>query len=452
LAKWTSGVSQKAYGIASAAVCWLTGLRMNERHSMKRRFKPAFVLASLLLAGLPGPVIAKAPVTPALVDGAPRVTPAAAAIHQGLVTLDTHLDTPASLANEGWSIMVAHDVHRDYTQVDVPRMKQGGLDGGFWAIYTPQGPLDPESTRKARDFAVMRGIQIREMVAAHPATFALATKASDAAAIAAQGKRIVFMSIENAWPVGDDPTFLRTFYAMGVRLSGFAHFRNNQFADSSTDKPQWNGLSPAGVQLLAEMNRLGIVPDASHSSDKVLDDILRLSTTPIVLSHSGCSAVFKSPRNIDDDHLRALAAKGGVIQVNSYGGYLRAHKPNPERAAAMQAMEEKYPEHAMSRADRAAMLAARRAIDLRYPDTDRATFDDFMAHMLHALKVAGVDHVGIGMDWDGGGGVIGIEDAADLPRITAALLNAGYTRADVQKIWSGNVLRVLAAAEKVAAR
>lgn len=416
---------------------------------------PSALIAALFLVALPGAALAKPPViASAPVGGAPRVTPAAAAIHQRLITLDTHLDTPASLANDGWSILAAHDFHADYTQVDVPRMKRGGLDGGFWAIYTPQGPLDPESTRKARDFAVMRGVLIREMVAAHPATFALATKASDAAAIAAQGKRIVFMSIENAWPVGDDPTFLRTFYAMGVRLSGFAHFRNNQFADSSTDPtgPQWNGLSPAGVQLLGEMNRLGIVPDASHSSDRVLDDILRLSTAPIVLSHSGCRAIFDHPRNVDDDHLRTLATKGGVIQINSYGGYLKVRKPNPQRAAAMKALEEKFPERAMSKATRDAMLVERRAIDRRYPDADRATFDDFMAHMLHALKVAGVDHVGVGLDWDGGGGVVGMEDVADLPAITAALLNAGYTRADVQKIWSGNVLRVLAAAEVAAVR
>jgi len=381
-----------------------------------------------------------------------RPVPAAVMkFHQSLVTLDTHLDTPASLPLAGWSIMQAHDVHVDFTQVDLPRMKRGGLDGGFWAIYTPQGPMDPASMRKARDFALMRGVAIREMVAAHPADFALATRAADAARIAGQGKRVVYMSIENAWPLGDDVGLLQTFYAMGVRLSGFAHFKTNQFADSSTDAEKWGGLSPAGIQLLAEMNRLGIVPDLSHSSDKALEAALRLSRSPILLSHSGCKAVFDHPRNIDDAHLRALAAQGGVIQINSV--YVKAQKPNPDRAAAMKALADAYPEdRALSLAERAAMLARRQDIERRYPQPDRATFDDVMANLLHALKVAGVDHVGIGLDWDGGGGVAGMEDVADVPRITEALLAAGYSRADIAKIWSGNVLRVLAAAEAAAVK
>ena len=374
-------------------------------------------------------------------------------LHQKMLTLDSHLDTPASLDLPGWSIEEEHQVHGDYTQVDLPRMKKGGLDGGFWAIYTPQGPLTEEGFRKSRDFALMRGVSIREMVAADPANFALALEAKDAADIATAGKRIVFMSIENAYPLGEDVSLLKTFYDMGVRVSGFAHFAHNQFADSSTDpskKPRYGGLSPLGKELLKEMNRLGIVPDASHSSDQVLDDLLTLSTSPVLLTHSGCKAVYDHPRNIDDEHLKALAAKGGVIQMNAYGGYLRAIKPNPQRQEAMKALLGQLREDAkLSSEQRAALLAKRHEIDRLYPETERATFDDFMAHMLHALKVVGPDHVGIGLDWDGGGGVVGLEDVVDLPRITAALLKAGYSEADVQKIWSGNVLRVLAAAEAV---
>jgi len=374
-------------------------------------------------------------------------------LHQKMLTLDSHLDTPASLDLPGWSIEEEHQVHGDYTQVDLPRMKKGGLDGGFWAIYTPQGPLTEEGFRKSRDFALMRGVSIREMVAADPANFALALEAKDAADIATAGKRIVFMSIENAYPLGEDVSLLKTFYDMGVRVSGFAHFAHNQFADSSTDpskKPRYGGLSPLGKELLKEMNRLGIVPDASHSSDQVLDDLLALSTSPVLLTHSGCKAVYDHPRNIDDEHLKALAAKGGVIQMNAYGGYLRAIKPNPQRQEAMKALLGQLREDAkLSSEQRAALLAKRHEIDRLYPETERATFDDFMAHMLHALKVVGPDHVGIGLDWDGGGGVVGLEDVVDLPRITAALLKAGYSEADVQKIWSGNVLRVLAAAEAV---
>ena len=372
-------------------------------------------------------------------------------LHQKLLTLDSHLDTPASLDLPGWSIDEEHDVHLDYTQVDLPRMKKGGLDGGFWAIYTSQGPLTVEGFHKARDFAILRGVSIRQMVAADPANFALALEAKDAAPIAAAGKRVVYMSIENAYPLGEDVSLLQTFYDMGVRVVGFAHFAHNQFADSSTDpskKPRYGGLSPLGKELLKEMNRLGVVPDASHSSDQVLDDLLALSTTPVLLTHSGCKAIYDHPRNIDDDHLKALAAKGGVIQMNAYGSYLKASKPNPERQKAMGALFASLREGGTITAEkRAELLARRQEIDRLYPETDRATFDDFMTHMLHALKVVGPDHVGIGADWDGGGGVVGMEDVVDLPKITDALLKAGYSEADVQKIWSGNVLRVLAAAE-----
>ena len=377
-------------------------------------------------------------------------------LHQKLLTLDSHLDTPASLDLPGWSIDEEHDVLHDFTQVDLPRMKKGGLDGGFWAIYTSQGPLTVEGFRKARDFAILRGLSIRNMVAADPDNFALALEAKDAAPIAAAGKRVVYMSIENAYPLGEDVSLLDTFYAMGVRVVGFAHFAHNQFADSSTDpsgKPRFGGLSPLGKQLLTEMNRLGVVPDASHSSDQVLDDLLALSTTPVLLTHSGCKAVYDHPRNIDDAHLKALAAKGGVIQMNAYGAYLRASTPNPQRQAALKALYADMREGATMTAEkRAQLLAKRQEIDRLYPDTDRPTFDDFMKHMLHALEVVGPDHVGVGADWDGGGGVVGMEDVVDLPRITAALLKAGYSEADVQKIWSGNVLRVLAAAEAGKAR
>lgn len=401
--------------------------------------KGAFLLAASVLTLAP------------LAAGAQPVPREVQRLHQRLLTLDSHLDTPASLAFPGWAIGQEHDVHEDYTQVDLPRMKKGGLDGGLWAIYTPQGPLTVDGFAQARDFALMRGLAIREMVAADPANFTLATRPQDAAAIAATGKRIVYMSMENAYPLGQDISLLKTFHAMGVRVAGFTHTAHNQFGDSSTDpsrKPRYGGLSPLGRQLLEEMNRLGIVPDGSHGSDQLLDDLIAFSRTPVLLTHSGCKAIYDHPRNVDDDRLRALAAKGGVIQMNAYGGYLRATAPNPQRQAALDALSARMKAAGPPTAQaRAAFLADRRAIDRQFPQTDRPTFDDFMAHMLHALRVVGPDHVGIGADWDGGGGVVGLEDILDLPRITAALMKAGYSEADIQKIWSGNLLRVLAAAQ-----
>ncbi|MGR4865869.1 dipeptidase [Caulobacter sp. LARHSG274] len=368
-------------------------------------------------------------------------------LHESLLTLDTHLDTPANFGRPGWDILDRHDAEKDGSQIDYPRMVEGGLDGGFFAIYTPQGPRTPEATRAARDAALIRGVEIREMVAKHGDKFGLALKADDAQAIAAQGKRVVFVSIENSYPIDGDVTLLSTFYALGVRISGLAHFKNNDMADSSTDKPEWHGLSPLGKQYVAEANRLGVVLDGSHSSDEVLDQLIALSKTPVILTHSGCKAVFDHPRNIDDARIKALADSGGVIQIDAFSSYLIETPKNPDREAAMGALMAKAGARAkMTETERAAFMGQYKAIEAQYP-VPKATFEDFMNHLNHALKVAGVDHVGIGIDFDGGGGVTGLKDAADYWKITERLLAEGYSRDDLAKIWSGNVLRLLRAAE-----
>lgn len=373
---------------------------------------------------------------------APASAPSAAAVHAGLLTLDTHLDTPENFHRAGWDMMDRHKI-ADHSQVDYPRMVEGGLKGGFFAIYTPQGPRTPQGDHAARDAAIIRGLEIREMVARHGDKFELALKADDAPTILTRGKRFVFMSIENSYPIEGDLSLMSTFQALGVRLIGPVHFKNNDLADSSTDKPEWHGLSPLGRQFIAEANRLGLVLDASHASDEVLEQMIALSKTPVILSHSGCKAVFDHPRNIDDAHLKALAAAGGVIQINSV--YLIAQAKNPARDAAIAELAKAAagPLTPEARADLEARFAA---IDSQYPEAT-ASFDTFMANMLHALKVAGVDHVGVGTDMDGGGGVSGMEDITGYPKITAALLAAGYSRTDLAKIWGGNVLRVLAQAE-----
>jgi membrane dipeptidase len=367
--------------------------------------------------------------------------PSAQAVHDSLLTLDTHLDTPANFARPGWDIMDRHKI-ADRSQVDYPRMVEGGLKGGFFAIYTPQGPRTPEGDHAARDAAIMRGVEIREMIAKHGDKFELALKADDAAAIMAKGKHFVFMSIENSYPIEGDLSLMSTFQAMGVRLIGPAHFKNNDLADSATDKPEWHGLSPLGKQFVTEANRLGLVLDASHASDDVLDQMMALSKTPVILSHSGCKAIYDHPRNIDDAHLKALAADGGVIQMNALSAYLIPTPKNPERDAAMAALMQKAEGGHLTPEQQAAVGAEYAALQAKYPEP-KATFDDYMKHMLHALKVAGVDHVGVGADMDGGGGVVGMEDITGYPKITAALLKAGYTRDDLAKIWGGNVLRVL---------
>ena len=371
-------------------------------------------------------------------------------LHQRLICLDTHLDTPASLARPGWDIMQKHSVDTDRTQVDYPRMKAGGLDGGFFAVYTPQGPLTDAGKMAARDAALLRAAEIREMVAAHPKQFELAFVAEDAARIAAKNRIIVFQSIENSYPLGDDVSLLRVFHKLGVRMVGPVHFKVNQFGDSATDKPQWNGLSPAGKQLAALANELGIVLDASHSADSVFDDLIELSSTPIMCSHSGCRAVYDHPRNLDDARIKKLAAKGGTIQINSYNNYLIAVPPNPDRSKAESALEAKL-HNLESMAPKEAAAAVRevaqgmKALDRQYPEP-KADFETFMKHVTHALDLVGPDHVGVGADWDGGGGVVGMEDVTALPRITERLVKLGYTETQLAQFWGGNALRVLKAA------
>ena len=371
-------------------------------------------------------------------------------LHQRLICLDTHLDTPADLARPGWDIVKRHAFADDFTQVDYPRMVEGGLGGGFFAIYTPQGPLTPEGMMAARDAALLRAAEIREMVAAHPGQFELAFEAEDAARIAAKGKRIVYQSIENSYPLGDDVTLLRGFYKLGVRMVGPVHFKNNQFGDSATDKPQWNGLSPKGHELVTLANELGMVLDSSHASDDVFDQLAETSRAPIMLSHSGCRAVYNHPRNIDDARIKKLAAIGGTIQINSYTNYLIDVPHDPERDKARGALYDKL-EHLSDMTPAQAAAAVRevamgmKALDAKYPQP-RATFDIFMKHVTHALDLVGPEHVGVGADWDGGGGVIGMEDVAAIPRITERLVKLGYTESQLSAFWGGNALRVLKAA------
>ncbi|MDB5498678.1 MAG: peptidase [Phenylobacterium sp.] len=395
-------------------------------------------LAAALLAATAVPALAQ--------------TKAERALHESLIVLDTHFDTPANLSRDGWNIMDRHDVLVDGSQVDYPRMVAGGVDGGFFAIYTPQGQRGPDGDLKARDAALVRGLEIHEMVAAHPDVFEIALTPDQALDIARRGKRFVFISMENGNPFGRDLSLMKTFYAYGVRLMGPVHFMNNELGDSSTDPrgPEWGGLSPLGKQFVAEANRMGVVLDASHASDGVLDDMLALSKAPILLSHSGVKAIYNHPRNIDDAHLKALAAHGGVIQINAFSNYMIAQPHIPERDAAMGALIKRMTAPGKrTEAQTVALFAAKAEIDKKWP-VPRATFDDFMKHMLHAIEVAGIDHVGVSGDFDGGGGLDGLDDVTAYPKITAALLKAGYSKDDIAKVWGGNALRVVREAQALA--
>lgn len=377
----------------------------------------------------------------------------ATALQKKLVTLDSHLDTPANFERADFDVTASHAGNR-LSQVDYPRMVEGALDGGFWAVYTGQGDRSAQAHLDDRDAGLQRLLRIHEVLAAHPQQFAQATAPADAARIKAAGKRIVYISMENASPLVADPSLLSFYYKQGLRMLSTAHFLNNEFADSATDPkgPEWHGLSPAGKTLVQEAQKRGIVIDQSHASDEVFDQLIALSPVPIVLSHSGARAVHDHPRNIDDARLKVLAKHGGVIQMNSYEGYLIDNGASPERKAAEKALMQTFGdwEH-LSVADGARLTAELKALDAKYP-VKHATLDDFLAHLDHVLKLIGPEHVGIGMDWDGGGGVEGMQDVSDLPKITAWLLRQGYTETQIAGIWGGNLLRVMQQAQDWAAK
>ncbi|MGP1351923.1 MAG: dipeptidase [Parasphingopyxis sp.] len=369
----------------------------------------------------------------------------AATVHERLLTLDTHLDTPLHLMRPGWDIAERHDYVADNSQVDIPRMIEGGLDGGFFVIWTPQGELTEEGYGNAAAMAAVRQQMILAMIAANSDALEHARTADDAARIAAAGRRFVYQSIENSYPLGEDIGALQRFYDNGVRMVGPVHSASNQFADSATGEELWGGLSPLGRELIAEMNRLGIIPDGSHASDAAFDQMVELSATPIILSHSGPKAAHDHPRNIDDARIRRLAESGGVIAVNSI--YLAPRSNSPEWQAMSRRFMEMFSE---SRETQDAFVRDLRALEAVTPRED-ADFEMFMASLMHLIDVAGVDHVAFGADWDGGGGVENMRDITALPMITARLLAAGHDESDLAKMWSGNVLRLLRAAEEHAA-
>ncbi|ALH80777.1 dipeptidase [Sphingopyxis macrogoltabida] len=365
-----------------------------------------------------------------------------APLHSRMLVLDTHLDTPLHFERKGWNFADRHDLATDLSQLDIPRMKDGNLDGGFFAIYTDQGPLTPAGYAAALDHARKRSDLIDRTIAVHKDAIGPALTADDARRLNKEGKLIAFKSIENSYPLGEDLSLLEEFYQKGVRLAGPVHSKDNQFADSATGEGRWKGLSPLGKQWVAEMNRLGIVIDASHSSDATFDQILALSKYPILLSHSSLRSANDHPRNLDEGRLKALAAKGGAMCISTI--FLSDMKMSPERAELFGKYETIG---TLSPAEQAELTRRWRELD-KTETLWAADFEKYMAMVLRAIEVGGVDHICFGADWDGGGGLTGIEDISALPKVTERLKAAGYSDADIEKMWSGNILRVLAAQGK----
>lgn len=378
----------------------------------------------------------------AVAAAAPQAT--GQGLHERLLTLDAHLDTPIHFARDGWSFAERHEFGTDVAQLDLGRMAGGALDGGFFVIYTEQGPLTEAGYAEALAFARERAELIDRTLGMFPALIGRATTADEVEEIAASGRRVGLLSMENSYPLGEDLELLAEFQARGVRLAGPVHTRNNQLADSSTDTPRWQGLSPLGREWVAEMNRLGLVIDASHASDAAFDQMLALSRTPLLLSHSGSRTIHDHPRNLDDERIRRLAEAGGAICATTV--YLSEMNMSEERAVLFDRIG-RIGE--LEPAEQRELAEDWHALEARDPFWN-ADLDRFVAAVLHLVDVAGADHVCIGADWDGGGGIEGLRDVTDLPRVTARLQAAGLSAEDLGKIWSGNILRILRAAETYA--
>ncbi len=386
----------------------------------------------------------------------PAMEAKARAIHDKVIALDTHVDIPDDFATEG-----TDPGGFTKSQVDLPKMRAGGLDAAFFIVYTPWGELTDEGFKKGYKTAFSKLEAIRRFVNAYPNQIALAMSAADARKISRSGRKIAYIGMENAYPLGPSPTQadIDGLAAAGVRYAGVTHFGHNQFGDSSNPntgagdpEEKWGGLSPAGRDLVAMLNRAGIMVDVSHSGRKTMMQALELSKAPIIASHSGVKAIADSPRNLDDEQLAALAAKGGVVQLVALDVYVKPLTAEQD-AYRDRVRKEMGLEDAAARAamDAATQAEYEKRMEGVWAIEPRASVADFVNHIDHAVKVAGVDHVGIASDFDGGGGIVGWENASETLNVTRELVRRGYSEDDIAKIWSGNLLRVLAEVEKTAA-
>jgi len=354
-------------------------------------------------------------------------------IHAEAVGIDSHIDTIQRALNGG------EDLSRRTAggQVDLPRLREAGMRAPFFALYVPTYYKGSE--------AVRRTLQLRDAMQqlfdAHPDQIELALNAADVERIVKAGKISAMLTIESGHAIADDLAALRMFHRLGVRSMTLTHFRNNNWADSSTDNPQHNGLSEFGREVVREMNRIGMIVDISHVSDKTFYDTLAVTTKPVIASHSSCRALVDVPRNMTDDMIRALAKNGGVIGINFGASFLSQKDVEASRRvfAARAAVEPNLNGKAL---DEFAKQDYLETYSVMKPN--QATIEDAAVHIDHVVKLVGVEHVGIGSDWDGISTVpAGLEDVSKMPALTALLLQRGYSESDVKKILGGNFLRIM---------
>ncbi len=373
-------------------------------------------------------------------------------IHREVLTIDSHVDTPLLLFREGYDIARRNDPYNRGGKLDYPRMVEGGLDAAFFAVFVGQGARNPEAYDIARDRALNIFDMIHRAIDDNPEFAELALTADDAYRIQAEGKRAIYIGVENGYPIGYDLSVLRTFYDLGGRYLGLSHSRNNQICDSSTDRDgeEHGGLSDFGSKVVKECNKLGMMVDVSHISDKAFYDVLRVTEAPVIASHSNARALCDHPRNLDDDMLKALAENGGVIQLCILSSYVKDLGANPKRDSAFADLRARY--NNFEDLSDEEMDDVRRQwgeLDRKYP-SKLATVSDLADHIDHIVQLIGIDHVGIGTDFDGGGALADCYDVTELGNITLELVRRGYSKSNIEKIWSGNFMRVFRAAEAIA--
>lgn len=386
----------------------------------------------------------------------PALVAKAKAIHDRVITLDTHVDiNPVEFAGK-----TRNYTERLDTQVNLPKMEQGGLDAAFFVVYVGQGSLTPEGYDKAYAQAIEKFEAIHRLTKEiAPQRIGLALTAADVRAIAKSGRKVALIGVENAYPVGTDLKRVKEFYDRGGRYMSLAHNGHSQFADSNTGEREgkWmhNGLNDLGKQVIAEMNRYGIMVDVSHPSKQANLQAIALSKAPVVASHSAARALADHSRNMDDEQLEALKKNRGVIQTVAFDSYVKIKPPDsPERSAAIAKLRVEMGLQggppSQTDATRAAFRARMAEIDKQFPPAPKATVADFVNHIDYLVKKVGIDHVGISSDFDGGGGVEGWNGADETFNVTLELVKRGYTEEQIGKLWSGNLLRVMDEVQQVA--
>jgi membrane dipeptidase len=365
-------------------------------------------------------------------------SPQALAIHQSAILVDGHADTPQRFLDDGWHFTGELGAG----MLNAATARAGNLAAGFLAVWVDPAQHAPtQYTQHALELADA----VLEQVRLHPEALALCLSAEDILAAREAGKFGVLLSVEGAHAFADSLALLRIFHHLGVRSLTLTWNNSNAFADSCVEPHPEPGLTPLGRELIAECNRLGILIDISHSSDQTFWDTLELSTSPIVATHSCCRALAGHPRNLTDDQLRALAARGGLCMVNFFPGFLSDawmqawNDLTPERLRLQEAAAAPFREAGV-RVPLSTVMRIDQAIVTRI---ERVPFETLIAHFEHIVRIAGIDHVGLGSDFDGiMSSPLGLDSAADLPRITEALHGRGYSAEDLHKLLGGNFLRV----------